>query len=96
MTTYNNMFKKLSEMLKGDTPQQVNKILNEFGISKEEVIKQINNVNQEELMKKMNSKEASNMLRNLSPEEIDKIKNLKNIDELESLYKGFLKSKGDQ
>lgn len=87
-----NAFKKISDMLKGDTPSSLNEILNNFGVTKEELLNKMNNIDQEDLLKKVNQKELNKTIKNLSSEDIENLKKM-NKDEVEELYKNFLKSK---
>lgn len=89
-----NAFKKLSEMLKGDTPKQVNEILNSLGISKEELQNTLNETNQDDLLNKIKKDDVDKVLKNLTPKELQNLKNMKiGNDQLGELYKNFLKSK---
>lgn len=92
MNNLNNEFKKLSDLLKGNTPTQINELLNNLGVSKDEILKKINNTNQEELLSKIKKSDLDKTLKNLSPEEIERLKHI-NKDEIGELYKNFLKSK---
>lgn len=92
--SFNDSFKKLINMLKGDTPQEVNNILNDLGISKNEAIDSINKIDKDTLKNTVNSKEFADFIKNISQEDINKIKNVRQKDELEELYKSFLKGKG--
>lgn len=85
-------FKKISDMLKGDTPSSLNEILNNFGVTKEELLNKMNNIDQEDLFKKVNQEELDKTIKNLSSEDIENLKKM-NKDEVEELYKNFLKSK---
>lgn len=87
-------FNKLLDMLKGNTPKELNNMLNHLGISKEKVINQINSINQEDFLKMLSNQEITKVIENLTPEEKEKFKNLdlSNKDEIEQMYKIFKKA----
>lgn len=90
-----NMFNRLTDILKANTPESIEKLLEGFGVTKEQMINTINNIDQNELSKKMNSEEVNSILQSLSAEEIEKLKhtNVSNKDEIEHLYKSFIRLK---
>jgi hypothetical protein len=90
--SFNNAFKKISDMLKGETSSELNELLNNFGVTKEDLLNKMGNVDQEDLLKKISQGEFDKTLKNLSAEDIEKLKKM-NKDEIEELYKNFLKSK---
>lgn len=88
MNSMKDMFDKLSQIMKSDS-KDIDKLLNNIGISKEEAIKKINTIDKDKLLQSLDENKINNMINNLSKEDLDKISNIKsqNIGNLEQLYK---------
>lgn len=94
MNSIEKALSRLSEFLKSDSSKSTDKILDNFGVSKEEMLNKLNNVDKDEVISKISDTNLLDKLNSLTPEDIDKIKDMaQNKDSIKDLYKKFINSK---
>lgn len=93
----NNVLKNLNDLLKGKTPDSLNSLLTNLGVSKDEILSKLNNISEQDILSKINNNDLEKMMATLSPEQINKIKNVNVSDkgDVEKLYKDFIKNNED-
>jgi hypothetical protein len=94
MSSLEKLLSDLSLFLKSNNSNSTNKILNTFGVSKEELIKKIDNANDKEIAAKLNDSKLLEKLNSLSQDDLKKLNKMaEDKDTVQKLYNKFIDSK---
>ena len=74
----NDILNNLSRLLKEDS-EEINNLLGNMGITKEEALKRIQNTDNKTLVNELNNETIMNKLNNLSVEDKKKLNNIKKL-----------------
>jgi Mg/Co/Ni transporter MgtE len=94
MNSIEKLLSDLSLFLKNNNSDTTNKILNSFGVSKEELLKKLNNTSNDEIMSKLNDKKLLEKINSLSQDDLKSLNQMaQNKDTVQEIYKNLIDSK---